>query len=228
LSNQKQFHGHTHSNARSTKGAHKLGSLLDPETTRERKLLDIVKAASEVFREHGFEAGTLEDVADRLGISRPALYHYIDSKQELLAITMNYLLDLGLEEVAIIDQSEADPLARLRALMISLITMVGRERSLFTVFFRDRAGLDERYLAVILPKERRYVDYFQRAIVEAMKAKYLPEIPETLATQTLLGSCIWTYTWLDPSGAIPLEQAATMIAKFLTTLPSTKIDEMAV
>jgi TetR/AcrR family transcriptional regulator, cholesterol catabolism regulator len=220
LTSQNELHDQTPLNRRPIEGAQKLGSLLNPETAHERKLLDIVKAAAEVFREHGFEAGTLEDVADRLGITRPALYHYIDSKQELLAVTLNYLLDLGLAEVAIIEQREADPLSRLRSLIISFITMIGSERSLFTVLFRDEAVLDEPYRAVILPKERRYVDYFQRAISDAMKAEYLPAIPETLATMTILGACIWTYTWLDPVGKIPLEQSAAMIAEFLTTMRS--------
>lgn len=225
MSNQNQFHGYTHSKEHPFEGAQRLGSLLNPKTQRERKLLDIVKAAAEVFREHGFEVGTLEDVADRLGITRPALYHYINSKQELLAITLNYLLDLGLAEVAIIEQREADALLRLRALIISFITMIGNERSLFTVLFRDGAGLDEPYRTVILPKERKYIDYFQRAIGDAMKAGYLPVIPETLATMTILGACIWTYTWLDPAGPIPLERAATLIAAFLTTSrPTNKVD----
>jgi AcrR family transcriptional regulator len=193
-----------------------LPSLLNPQTQRDRRLLDIVEAAAEVFREHGYEAGTLEDIAGRLGITRPALYYYVESKQEILAMTLNYLLDLGLAEIASIEQRFTEPLARLRAFIVSLITMIGRERSLFVVFFRDRAGLSDRYLEVILPKEREYVSYFERAITAAIAVGQLPAIPETLATHTILGACIWTYTWLDPAGPIPLDQAANKIAEFLT------------
>lgn len=46
---------------------------------------EVLRAAARVFTDHGFRQATLEDVARELGITRPALYHYAVSKDELLA-----------------------------------------------------------------------------------------------------------------------------------------------
>ena len=51
------------------------------ERTR-RRLLD---AAREVFRRHGFADASMEEIAQRAGVSRGPLYHYFDSKQDLFA-----------------------------------------------------------------------------------------------------------------------------------------------
>lgn len=188
--------------------------LLCPETAYDQRLLEIVQAAAEVFREHGYDAGTLEDIGLKLGMTRPALYHYVRSKQDILVLMINYLLDRSLAEMAELERV-SDSRERLRALMVHLITLIGQERGLFTVFFHDKAGLQEPYLGEIEAKEQVYVGYFRRAVREAMAAGMLPAIPEALATQTIIGMCNWTYQWLDPQGPIPLEQAAEFIATFL-------------
>lgn len=46
---------------------------------------EVLRASARVFSEYGFRHATLEDVAHSLGVSRPALYHYAKSKDELLA-----------------------------------------------------------------------------------------------------------------------------------------------
>jgi AcrR family transcriptional regulator len=188
--------------------------ILHPETPHEQRLLEIVKAAAIVFRERGYDAGTLEDIAQHLDMTRPALYHYVRSKQEILILTVNYLLDLALTEMNELEQ-QPDPRERLRALIVHLITLIGRERNFFTVFFRDKAGIEEPYLSMIQEKERAYAGAFRRAVRDAMAAGVLPTIPETLATQAILGMCNWTYQWLNPHGALPLEQAAHLMASFI-------------
>ncbi|HET8649044.1 MAG TPA: TetR/AcrR family transcriptional regulator [Gemmatimonadales bacterium] len=49
----------------------------------EERRAAVLTAALEVFVEMGFERATLQDVADRAGVTKGALYHYFDSKNEL-------------------------------------------------------------------------------------------------------------------------------------------------
>jgi AcrR family transcriptional regulator len=51
---------------------------------REERIADILVAAREVFSEHGFEAASMADIAERVGISEPAVYKYFKSKRHLL------------------------------------------------------------------------------------------------------------------------------------------------
>lgn len=55
-----------------------------PEKFNDRRL-EVLQTAARTFSELGFRQATLEDIAGALGITRPALYHYADSKDALLA-----------------------------------------------------------------------------------------------------------------------------------------------
>lgn len=54
---------------------------LSPEARRQ----EILQAAADVFLEHGYEAGTMSEVARRLGGSKETLYRYFSTKQQLFA-----------------------------------------------------------------------------------------------------------------------------------------------
>src|SRR5213079_854717 len=56
-------------------------------TTARRELVEneIYEIAIRLFAERGFAGTSLQDIADALGITRPALYYYVKSKDELLA-----------------------------------------------------------------------------------------------------------------------------------------------
>jgi AcrR family transcriptional regulator len=66
-------------------------------------------AALEVFAEVGYERGTLSQIADRLGITRPALYYHYRSKEDILAAIH---AELALSVDAIIEWSRAQPATR--------------------------------------------------------------------------------------------------------------------
>ena len=52
-----------------------------PRAVRERQMLDV---AEEVFAERGYGAASMEEIAERVGVSKPMLYEYFGSKEGLL------------------------------------------------------------------------------------------------------------------------------------------------
>lgn len=59
-----------------------------PETSRKRR--EILKAASEVFGLKGTSNGTLEEIADRVGMTRAGILHHFGSKRGLLLAVLQY------------------------------------------------------------------------------------------------------------------------------------------
>ncbi|MFX0067390.1 MAG: TetR/AcrR family transcriptional regulator [Candidatus Hermodarchaeota archaeon] len=60
------------------------------KTTREK----IVEEALKSFLTQGYEKTSLNDLANRVNITKPAIYHYFHSKQELLSTVLRYLLNM--------------------------------------------------------------------------------------------------------------------------------------
>ena len=81
---------------------------------------EIVDAAVEVFRQRGYEQGTLDDVAAELGTGRASLYHYVPSTAHLLYLIFDRAITstvARMEALATI----GEPAERLRRLMRELI-----------------------------------------------------------------------------------------------------------
>ncbi len=56
----------------------------------------LLETATRLFRERGFHATSMQDLAESLGMNRGSLYHYIESKEDLLWAIVTDALD-GLE-----------------------------------------------------------------------------------------------------------------------------------
>lgn len=158
----------------------------------------IVSAAADVFRERGYEAGSLDDVALALDLRKASLYYYVKSKSELLYLIFDRAISVALKKLEEL-KAIADPRARLSALIRHQATLVASDPSLFAVFFDQRPGLSDDHLEEMLAKEREYVREYVDAVAVAMTADVLPRGDVRMTAHAVLGMTNWTYKWFDPA-----------------------------
>lgn len=86
-----------------------------PRKKADRK--EVLKAALSVFKEKGYHNATMADVAKACGLLKGSLYHYVSSKEELMAEVLSTIRNHYREKVlAIAYQNELDPLIRLEVM----------------------------------------------------------------------------------------------------------------
>src|SRR2546425_7307520 len=85
------------------------------------------RAAAQIFRQRGFDATSVSDIAQALGLTKAGLYHHFESKEALLFEIMMFGLDRVRDEVIIPARAIADPEERLRQLIVrhACITTIG-------------------------------------------------------------------------------------------------------
>jgi AcrR family transcriptional regulator len=78
---------------------------------------DILAAAARLFDEQGYGQTSLQEIADAVGVSRPSLYHYFSSKEEILAALVDRATGRRVEIIGEVEALGGAPVAQLRLLL---------------------------------------------------------------------------------------------------------------
>lgn len=188
--------------------------LAEPSAAYRQRLDEIVQTATAVFRNDGYDAGSLDDVAAELGLRRASLYHYVRSKAELLHLVFDRAISTALDRLEDLSHID-DPRQRLAALIRHQVLLITEQPEMFAVFFDNRPRLDDTYEHGIRDKERRYVSIFAEAVKPATEAGLLPPVDARYAAQALLGMTSWIYKWFNPDRDDPDTIVATLTGLIL-------------
>jgi AcrR family transcriptional regulator len=173
--------------------------LTQPSPEYVARLEQIVEAAADVFHQKGYDAGSLDDVAEALDLRKASLYHYVNGKAQLLYHVFDRALTLGLERLDELAAATDDPIERLTAFVSHQVSIVAEERSMFSVFFSSRPRLEDEFEKRIRELERRYLHHYIDAVKGAMDAGAIPTGNPRYTAQAILGMSSWVYKWYDPS-----------------------------
>jgi AcrR family transcriptional regulator len=185
---------------------------------RDPRLEEILEVAAAVFRKRGYHGGTLEEIAKKLRIKRPALYYYFRSKEEILRTLLTQAMRLGLADLERVAQI-GDPRERFEAAVVHLVELVARERDVISVYFQESetvmraAGREAREI------ERRYLERFREIVVDALADAGVRDVDPGIATFTVLGVCSWTYKWLRVAGPRTPRDIARDMSRILLPPP---------
>lgn len=140
------------------------------EETR-RKILD---AALDLFRERGFEATTIRDVAARAGLSLGSAYYYFTSKEAIVGAYYDYVQDEHRVRSREAFARGGDLRERLRAALHTKIDIMQDDRQLLRALFRY-GGEPEHPLSWFGPATRRQRELSVEVFAEALAGERLPD-----------------------------------------------------
>ncbi len=95
-----------------------------PSPKYEQRKLEVLRAAARTFNRLGFHIATLDDVAQELGVTKPAIYYYAESKDELLSACGQLAIDAleaALKESAALELNAVERLSRFFRLYADII-----------------------------------------------------------------------------------------------------------
>jgi AcrR family transcriptional regulator len=161
----------------------------------------LLASAAALFVEKGFRDASLADVAERLNISKPALYHYISSKEDLLFEIAKRALDdisAALEQAAASGGTGRD---KLRAFIPDYVKVI------VSTFGRCAVRTDRRALTAARQQELRDIVHTQDAALrkilrEGARDGSLENLDEKLAAAMIFGAVSWVPRWHRESGRL--------------------------
>lgn len=177
------------------------------------RLAEVYRTAAQIILRKGYDATSINDIANALGMTKAGLYHYINGKKELLFDIMNFGLDELDEEVAAPAGSIAEPSARLRFIIASHAKLVTRGQGAITILVDEITALQPAQSRIITRRKREYFDRLRDVLDELKAAGKLNDVDTTAATFSLLGMVNWLSRWFRQDGALTQEQVAEQIVK---------------
>jgi AcrR family transcriptional regulator len=168
--------------------------------SRQAVRRQILQTAADLFRERGYRATTLDDIAARLGMSKASLYTYFRAKEDLLAAISRETIERFTAEMERILRADLPPDERLRRIVRRHVEFVIAHRSFLTVFFSEETNLPARLARALAARKDRYDKALQALVAEGVRAGVFRDLPPRLVVFGLLGMLNWLYKWFDPAG----------------------------
>ena len=182
------------------------------------RLGEIYRVAAQIICEKGFDATSMNDIAEAVGITKAGVYHHIPAKKDLLFRIMNFGLDELDAAVIMPARAVADAESRLRSIIhnhVRLITSHSTAQGYnpVTIVVDEVAGLTPAHRRKIDERKRVYVDLIRETLKQLKDEGRLRDLEVTAAAFSLLGMILWLSRWYHPDGRLTPEQVADEISK---------------
>jgi AcrR family transcriptional regulator len=178
----------------------------------------VLSTSAEIFSRRGFRATSMNEIAAAVGLSKPTLYHYFRSKEELLVRLYSDVLDESLAAARDTVAAAATPLDAIRDLIASRVAYTCRNQALLKVCFEEEHELPPELVDEVLHRRHAFENLFVDALAEHLAGRPQPlAMPPKIYVNMCLGAVNWCYKWYRPSGPATPEELGRQIAASLTT-----------
>jgi AcrR family transcriptional regulator len=162
---------------------------------------EIYEQASRLFAERGFAGTSFQDIADAVGLTRPALYHYVKNKDELLArLVAEFTVDPAASIAAEAARTDRDPAQKIRAIVAANVRRQGEHADRFRLLIRSEADLPADIAASYAANRRAVLRSVAGVIGEGVRSGIFREVDPRVAALGVLGLSNWVAWWYQPGG----------------------------
>lgn len=179
-----------------------------------RKRVEILRSAASAFRDRGFTATSMRSIAMQVGLTPGALYHYFDSKSELLYFCQEYSADRMIEKARKIRRLRASWQMKLRAIISEQMLCMLDELHGSAAHLEYHA-LPAAQRARILRKRDDYEALVRDVLDRGIRAREFVPCPVKMVTFAILGAVNWTARWYRPGGEQNAAEIATAFSNYL-------------
>lgn len=187
----------------------------NPGTQIDGRAAEVYRTAAKIILQKGYDATSVSDIADALGITKAGLYHYIRGKTELLYEIMSFGLEELEREVMAPAGAIADPEERLRFVITTHARLVTRGDGAVTILVDEARALTAAQNRKVTKLKRAYLDAIRATLDELRAAGKLRDVDTTVAAFNIIASVNWLSRWYQPDGALTAAEIAEEMTDIL-------------
>jgi AcrR family transcriptional regulator len=176
----------------------------------------LLRVATRLFARHGFEGTSVQDIVDAAGVTKGAMYHYYDSKDDLLYEVYHKLLSMQTSQLEAIAAGPGTPEERLRAAAVDVVQTSLDNLDDMIVFFRSLHMLPADRQAQVRADRRYYQDKFRALVDEGVAAgTFRSDVPSDIVVHYFLSVVNQLGSWYHPEGSLSPAQVGDLFTELL-------------
>lgn len=177
------------------------------ERWRERRQ-SIVDTSARLFAQNGYHATGIADLCVANDLGKGALYHYIGSKEELLAAIHDRVMDEVMAGADRVAEAGGDPPEQLAALGEELLEVIHRYPEHVWVFLHEFPALTGERAEAFRRRRREYESRVEGVIRSGVDSGDFRDVDPWLTAMAWFGMHNYTYLWLKPGGRLSARDVA--------------------
>lgn len=163
---------------------------------------EIITVASRLFKEKGYSAVSVRDIAEKMGMKAASLYNHIESKQEILSILVLDLARKFTSGMARILEQEISPLRKIEKLIELHIDITVNSSEALAALNNDWMHLENEDLPNFVKMREDYEENFRQIIKAGIEQEELkPRHPEVILF-SILSTLRTLYLWYQKRGKL--------------------------
>jgi AcrR family transcriptional regulator len=173
---------------------------------------EIIDTAAQVFAQRGYHATSLNELCAATGLGKGALYHYIGSKEELLAAIHDRVMDEVMTGADRVATAGGTPSTQLSMLGDELLDVIHRYPDHVWVFLHEFPALTGERAEQFRVRRRAYQQRVEDVLRAGVETGEFRELDPRLTALAWLGMHNYTYLWLRPGGRLSARDVAKPFA----------------
>jgi len=191
----------------------------------DQKLEFILRTASRIFADKGYHSTTMRDISRATRVSLAGLYHYCESKEELLFLIQDNCFGHVLKRLEKRLQEVDDPASKLRVFIENHLSFFAANMAEMKVLSHEGESLVGQKYEHVANKKKEYTHRLRQILTELQRqSNGRQKVDLTVATYALFGMLNWIYNWYDPKGKLKVGDLAQNVTRlFLGGFPAGSI-----
>jgi AcrR family transcriptional regulator len=172
------------------------------EIQKQERRNQLIDTALALYAEKGVASTTIKDIAERAGVAQGLVYHYFDSKDDLLGAIIERHNPLPVLSTALTDVADRPVREVLLDLATRAYNLMGEKRSIIVVVAREaltRPELQQRIFALQRMGIGLFVEYMRSRIASGEIRPHNPEV----TARMLIGSMLALRLSDAPASYVP-------------------------
>jgi TetR/AcrR family transcriptional regulator, cholesterol catabolism regulator len=182
-----------------------------PGVTETRRL-QIDDVASALFRERGYAATSVRQIARALDLQGASLYAHVASKEDVLWSIVDRTASRFEQAGEAADDASLEPTERLTRLVRAHLRVITDQPGAATVFVHEWRGLNGARRAAVLERRDRYERRWRNLIEEGRASGAFARVDPAAAAAFLLAALNGVAAWYRPDGRLSAERLADSYA----------------